>query len=421
MQKITKVSARQILDSRGMPTVEVDVFVGKCLGRAGVPSGASTGSREAAELRDGNKRYRGKGVCKAVKNVNRVMAPKLVGMDASDQEGIDKLLNGLDGTKNKSKLGANAILGCSVACAKAAAESSGMSVHKYLNPKAKLLPVPFMNVINGGAHAGNDLDFQEILIAPIGAESFCEATQICSEVYYALKEVILKKYGKNAVNVGDEGGYAPPLQRTEEALELVAKAIENEGYTEKVKLALDAAANEFHSKGVYLVAGEKHDCGTLLDYYKGLVSSFPIVSIEDPFAENDWEGFTHITKDMDIQIIGDDLFATNEKLLERGVERGACNCMLLKVNQIGTLSEATEAAKTAFRNKYSVMVSHRSGETSDPFISDLAFCLECGQIKAGAPARGERTSKYNQLLRIEEEIGESGKYAGKNFREVPKV
>lgn len=421
MAKITKVFARQILDSRGNPTVEVDAWCGKFLGRAGVPSGASTGTHEAVELRDGGKKFGGKGVLKAVENVNKIIGPKLVGMDASGQAEIDKFMIGLDGSPDKSKLGANASLGCSLACAKAEAAAEGISVYKYLNPKGKRLPVPFMNVINGGAHAGNSLDFQEHMIVPLGMKSFSEAVRACSEVYFGLGEILEKKYGKDATNIGDEGGYAPPLESTEEALGLLGEAIENSGYSGKMKLALDVAATGFFKGGEYIVANNKYDRAGLIDYYMWLAKEHPLVSIEDAFAEEDWEGFVEITKRMEVQIVGDDLFVTNKALLEKGIGMGACNCLLLKANQMGTLSEATDAARTAWKAGYGTMVSHRSGETCDPFISDLAVALECGQIKAGAPTRGERTEKYNQLLRIEEELGGKAEYAGRKFRERRKA
>lgn len=410
MAEITKVFARQILDSRGNPTVEVDVYCGEALGRAGVPSGASTGSHEAVELRDGGKEFGGKGVQKAVKNVNKILGPKLVGMDAGSQKEVDRCLIDLDGTENKSKLGANAILGCSLACAKAAAAAEGVSIHEWLKPGSKVLPVPFMNVINGGMHAGNTLDFQEHMLAPVGLKSFEEAVQACSEIYSVLGQILKSKYGRSAVNIGDEGGYAPPIERTEEALFVLEEAIGESGYLRKVKLALDVAANEFYKDGMYLVAGKVLNTEDMVQYYKGLVKDYPIISIEDPFAEEDWEGFAGLTKSVNTQVIGDDIFVSNKKRLLQGITKGACNCLLLKVNQIGTLSEAMETAKIASKNRYGTMVSHRSGETCDTFISDLAVALECGQIKAGAPARGERTAKYNRLLRIEESLGGNAKY-----------
>jgi len=416
MVNISKVFARQILDSRGNPTVEVDVTAGEFFGRFGVPSGASTGTFEAVELRDGGKKYGGNGVSKAVKNVNKIIAPKLVGMELSEQKIIDAFLLGLDGTKNKKKLGANAILGCSIACAKVAAAAEGKSVYKWLKPGAVRLPVPFANVINGGVHAGNSLDFQEHMIVPLGFRSVREATRACSEIYSELGRLLKRKYGKDASNVGDEGGYAAPLESTHEALALIETATKETGYSGKVKMALDVAANEFWDGEEYVVAGKNYSGTEMIDHYQKLIKDFPIVSIEDPFAEEDWEDFTEITKRTKIQIIGDDLFVTNKVRLEKGISFGACNCLLLKVNQIGSLTEATEAAKTAFSDGYGVMVSHRSGETVDSFISDLAVGLECGQIKLGAPARGERVEKYNRLLRIEEELGGKAKYAGRNFR-----
>jgi enolase len=422
MFKIKDILARQILDSRGNPTIEVEVYTENGIGRASVPSGASKGKWEALELRDKEKAYHGKSVDKAIKNVREVIEPALKGLDVREQRAIDKLIIELDGTQNKGKLGANALLACSLATAKAAANGLGLPLYQYLGGVASyVLPVPAMNVINGGEHAGNELDIQEHMIFPVGTTSFSEAIQAGSEVYHELKQIIKKKYGINAINVGDEGGFAPPLSDYLEPFELMIKAIEEMGYKEKLKLGIDAAATTFYKNGKYKLSGKTYSTGELVDFYKELVAQYPIISIEDGFAEDDWDGFKAITKAVgkEIQIVGDDLFVTNIKRLKRGVKAGACNALLLKVNQIGTLTEAIDAAQYAFRNHYGVMVSHRSGETEDPFIADLAVGLNCGQIKSGAPARSERCAKYNQLLRIEEQLATQGKFAGKAFRRPP--
>ncbi|AAL80339.1 enolase [Pyrococcus furiosus DSM 3638] len=423
--EIVGVVAREILDSRGNPTVEVDVYTHVGMGRAAVPSGASTGTHEALELRDGGKRYHGKGVRRAVENVNKIIAPELIGMDVRWQREIDALLLELDGTENKSNVGANAILAVSLAVAKAAANSLELPLYQYLGGvNAYVLPVPLSNVINGGVHAGNDLDFQEFMIMPIGADSFREAIRWVSETYHVLKKVIMEKYGKNAVNVGDEGGFAPPMKEVTEPLDVLIKAIEEAGYKpgDEIALALDVASSELFNEetGKYVVGGKEYDRGELLELYKDLTSTYPIVSIEDPFHEEDWEGFVMITKELGhkVQIVGDDLFVTNPKRLRKGIELGAANALLLKVNQIGTLSEAMDAAFTAFRAGYGVIVSHRSGETEDATIADLAVALNAGQIKTGAPARSDRNAKYNQLIRIEEELEGVAVYAGKRFRKV---
>ncbi|AMM53278.1 phosphopyruvate hydratase [Pyrococcus kukulkanii] len=423
--EIVAVVAREILDSRGNPTVEVDVYTNVGMGRAAVPSGASTGTHEAVELRDGGKRYHGKGVRRAVENVNKIIAPELVGMDVRWQREIDTLLLELDGTENKSNLGANAILAVSLAVAKAAADSLDLPLYRYIGgANAYVLPVPLSNVINGGVHAGNELDFQEFMIMPVGADSFREAIRWVSETYHVLKKVIMEKYGKNAVNVGDEGGFAPPMKEVTEPLDVLIKAIEEAGYRpgDEIALALDAASSEFFNAeiGKYVVGGREYTREELLDLYKELTSTYPIVSIEDPFHEEDWEGFVMITKELGkkVQIVGDDLFVTNPKRLVKGIQMGAANALLLKVNQIGTLSEAIDAAYTAFRAGYGVIVSHRSGETEDSTIADLAVALNAGQIKTGAPARSDRNAKYNQLIRIEEELEGVAVYAGKKFRKV---
>ncbi|NJE04215.1 phosphopyruvate hydratase [Thermococcus sp. MV11] len=421
--EITGVVAREILDSRGNPTVEVEVYTPVSMGRAAVPSGASTGTHEALELRDGGKRYLGKGVRRAVENVNKIIAPEIIGMDVTWQRDIDSLMLELDGTENKSNLGANAILGVSLAVAKAAANALGLPLYQYIGgTNAYVMPVPMSNVINGGVHAGNELDFQEFMIMPVGASSFREAIRWVSETYHVLKKVIAEKYGKNAVNVGDEGGFAPPMKEVTEPLEVLIKAIEEAGYKpgDEIAFALDAASSEFFhpDKGKYVVGGKEYDRGELLELYRQLVSSYPIVSIEDPFHEEDWEGFALITRELGgkIQIVGDDLFVTNPKRIRKGIEMGAANALLLKVNQIGTLSEAIDAAYTAFRAGYGVVVSHRSGETEDSTIADLAVALNAGQIKTGAPARSDRNAKYNQLIRIEEELEGIAVYPGRKFR-----
>ncbi|ANF22442.1 phosphopyruvate hydratase [Thermococcus piezophilus] len=421
--EITAVIAREILDSRGNPTVEVEVYTPISMGRAAVPSGASTGTHEALELRDGGKRYHGKGVRRAVENVNKIIAPEIIGMDVTWQRDIDMLMLELDGTENKSNLGANAILGVSLAVAKAAANALGLPLYQYIGgTNAYAMPVPMSNVINGGVHAGNELDFQEFMIMPVGAASFREAIMWVSETYHVLKSVIAEKYSKGAINVGDEGGFAPPMKEVTEPLETLIKAIEEAGYKpgDEIAFALDPASSEFYHQdiGKYVVAGKEYTREELVDLYKELVSAYPIVSIEDPFQEEDWEGFKLITKELGdkIQIVGDDLFVTNPKRLRRGIELGAANALLLKVNQIGTLSEAIDAAYTAFRAGYGVVVSHRSGETEDATIADLAVALNAGQIKTGAPARSDRNAKYNQLIRIEEELTGIAYYPGRKFR-----
>jgi len=420
MSYIKKIKARLILDSRGNPTVEVDVTTDQGMGRAAVPSGASTGSFEAVELRDGGKAFHGKDVSKAIYHVNKKIAPRLIGMNASKQGQIDALLNELDGTPNKSFLGANAILGVSMAVAKAEANSRGISLFSYLGGiGGNTLPVPAMNVINGGEHAGNELNIQEHMVLPCGAQSFFDAVKMGVEIYHELGGILKKKYGKSATNVGDEGGFAAPLTKAEEPFELVLQAAGELGYDDLAFLGMDAAASEFfhEKKGVYIVQGKKYTSGELVDFYKELSESFPIISIEDPFHEEDWEGFRELTAKIGnkVQVVGDDLFVTNMERLERGIEEKSANALLLKLNQIGTVTEAWDGGQMALRNGWGVMVSHRSGETEDTFISDLAVALNCGQIKAGAPARTDRTAKYNHLLRIEEELGKHGRYAGPAF------
>ena len=418
--EIVEIEGREVIDSRGNPTVEVEVLTrGGGYGRAIVPSGASTGIHEAVELRDKSKRFGGKGVLLAVDNVNSIIRPELIGYDSRMQREIDTLMNMLDGTKNKDKLGANAILSVSLAVAKAAADTASLPLYKYIGGcNSYIMPVPMMNVINGGEHAGNDLDFQEFMIMPIGADSIKEGIRICSETYHILKTVIKEKYGKGATNVGDEGGFAPPIKDIREALDLLTESVKKAGYEDKIVFAIDSAASEFYNseKGLYIVGGKELTTDDLLKLYKEIVEEYPVVSIEDPFHEEDFDGFSKITEELkNIQIVGDDIFVTNTERLREGIKKKSANALLLKVNQIGTLSESIDAANLAFRNGYSVVVSHRSGESEDTTIADLSVALNSGQIKTGAPARGERTAKYNQLIRIEEELG-CPKYAGKNFR-----
>ncbi len=408
--KIQKIHAREILDSRGNPTVEVDVFTDKGFGRAAVPSGASTGTYEALEMRDGDpNRYGGKGVLNAVKNVNTVIQKELLGLDVRNQREIDELMIELDETENKANLGANAILGVSMAVAKAGADSLNMPLYRYFGgSNAFTLPVPTMNVLNGGKHAGNDLAIQEFMIQPKGAETFFEAMQVGAEIYHTLGKILEKKYGGSSTNVGYEGGYAPMMSESTEALDALVQAIEEAGYTEtEVTIGLDCAASEFYADEFYTIDGKKLAAPELMDYYIELVNTYPILSIEDPFYEESFEDFEALTSELwDTIIVGDDLFVTNIERLSRGVDMGAANALLLKVNQIGSISEAFDAASMAARNGYTVVVSHRSAETEDTTIADLAVGIGAEMIKTGAPARGERTAKYNQLLRIEEDLGE---------------
>ena len=406
MIEIEDIRAREILDSRGDPTIEVDVITKKGFGRASIPSGASTGSNEALELRDGEDRYGGKGVKKAVENVNELIRPKLIGYDVREQRKIDEEMLELDGTEKKINLGANAILAVSLGVAKAAANSLSMPLYRYLGgSNARILPVPMMNVINGGMHAGNNLAIQEHMIVP-AAKRFSDAIQIASEVYHSLKKVLTDKYGKSAINIGDEGGFAPPMDNTREAFESLEKAVEEAGYSKKVFFAIDSAASEFYNdkEGYYEIDGRRLEEMELLDYYRELTEEYPIVALEDPFREEDFESFAEITDRLNIQIIGDDIFVTNVGRLKRGINMGAANALLLKINQIGTISESLDASELALRSGYGVIVSHRSGETEDTSIADIAVATGCGQIKTGAPARGERTAKYNRLIRIEEEL-----------------
>jgi len=411
---IDHIHAREILDSRGNPTVEVDVFTESGFGRASVPSGASTGTNEALELRDKDKRYLGKGVMKAVNNVNTEIRKALLGIDVRDQREIDAIMLELDGTENKSKLGANAILGVSLSVAHAAADSLGISLYRYLGgTNAFTLPVPTMNVINGGKHAGNELAIQEFMLQPSGAKTFSEALRMGAETYHTLGAILVKKYGNSAVNVGYEGGYAPPLKNTIDALDALTDAIEEAGYNKKITIGLDSAATEFYKDGKYKVDGRKLSSGELIDFYAQLVDTYPILSIEDPFEEESFEDFAELTKKLkDTIIIGDDLFVTNVKRLEQGIKMNAGNALLLKVNQIGTLSEAFDAARLAQKNKFKVVVSHRSAETEDTTIADISVAIGAELIKTGAPARSERNAKYNQLLRIEDELGKAGRFVG---------
>jgi enolase len=413
---IEAVGAREILDSRGNPTVEVEVALDDgTLSRAAVPSGASTGAFEAVELRDGGDRYGGKGVLNAVKAVLDDIGPELVGFEASEQRLLDATLIDLDTTPDKSRFGANAILGVSLAVAKAAAESADLPLFRYLGgPNAYLLPVPMMNIVNGGAHADSNVDVQEFMIAPIGAPTFAEALRHGTEVYHALKSV-LKSKGL-ATGLGDEGGFAPSLDSNRAALDLIVEALETAGFVAGVDiaLALDVAATEFHTESGYTFEGSTKSTDELIAYYTELVDAYPIVSIEDPLSEDDWDGWIALTTELDdrVQIVGDDLFVTNPVRIARGIELGAANALLVKVNQIGTLTETFDAVDLAHRHGYRCMMSHRSGETEDTTIADLAVATNCGQIKTGAPARSERVAKYNQLLRIEEELDDAARYAG---------
>lgn len=414
--EIVDIRAREILDSRGNPTVEADVHLaGGAFGRAAVPSGASTGALEAVELRDGGDRYGGKGVSQAVENVSTTIATALAGIDATRQEEIDQIMLDLDGTPNKANLGANAILAVSLATARAAAAQSGLPLYRYLGgPAARTLPVPCLNVLNGGAHAANSVDIQEFMLVPGGFASFREALTAGVEIYHALKKVLA---GRGlATNVGDEGGFAPNLPTNRAALELLSEAIESAGYKtgSEVALALDVAASEIYREGNYQLEGKELSSEEMVAYLAGLVDEFPLVSVEDGMDEADWDGWVSLTAQVGdrTQLVGDDLFVTNEEILQRGIRENAANAILIKVNQIGSLSETLHTMQTAEGASYGRMVSHRSGETEDSFIAHLAVATNAGQIKTGAPARGERTAKYNQLLRIEEALGGSARYAG---------
>lgn len=419
MAIIYDVYAREILDSRGNPTVEVEVMLDDgTFATAAVPSGASTGIFEAVELRDGDKsRYLGKGVLNAVKNVNDIIAPEVIGLDARDQVSIDEIMIGLDGTPNKGKLGANAILGVSLAVAKAAAESQGLELYQYLGgANSKELPVPMMNILNGGAHADNNVDIQEFMIMPVGATCFTEGLRWCAEIYHTLKAV-LKEKGL-ACGVGDEGGFAPNLGSNEEALQVIMQAIEKAGYKpgEDIRLAIDAASSEFYKDGKYNLAseGKSLTSAEMVSYYESLLDKYPIISIEDGLAEDDWEGWKLMTEKLGkrIQIVGDDLFVTNTERLKKGIETGTANAILIKLNQIGTVTETLDAIEMAKRAGYTCVISHRSGETADTTIADVAVAVNSGQIKTGAPNRSERVAKYNRLLRIEDRLGEAAQYRG---------
>ncbi|GAJ97611.1 MULTISPECIES: phosphopyruvate hydratase [Geomicrobium] len=419
MTMIADVLAREVLDSRGNPTVEVEVVTEDgILGRALVPSGASTGEHEAVELRDGGTRYMGKGVLKAVENVNETIAPQLVGVDVSDQIGIDQLMIELDGTTNKGNLGANAILGVSIACAYAAAQEQGVELYEYLGGiNAKTLPVPMMNILNGGEHADNSVDLQEFMVMPVGADDFRSAMMIGTEIFHTLKKVLQEK-GLNTA-VGDEGGFAPDLDSNEEALSTIMEAIERAGYKpgEDVVLAMDAAASEMYEDGKYNLKGEGvvKTVDEMIDFYENLVNKYPIVSIEDGLDENDWDGWKKLTERIGdrVQLVGDDLFVTNTVKLAEGIEKGVGNSILIKVNQIGTLTETFDAIEMAKRAGYTAVISHRSGETEDATIADIAVAVNAGQIKTGAPSRTDRVAKYNQLLRIHDQLGGRGVYPGK--------
>lgn len=426
MSSIIDIHARQILDSRGNPTVEVEVITEEgAMGRAAVPSGASTGAHEAVELRDGDKKvFMGKGVLKAVNNVNKIIADKLMGVDVFEQNEIDRLMLKLDGTDNKAELGANAILAVSLACAKAAAIEANMPLYRYVGGvNANTLPIPLMNILNGGSHADNSIDFQEFMIMPVKADSFSEALRMGTEVFHHLKNVLKKK--GYSTNVGDEGGFAPNIPSNEEAIETVLKAIEEAGYKpgKDIYIAMDAATTEFYDEktGLYTFKksdGREMDSSTMVAYWKQWTEKYPIISIEDGMAEDDWKGWAELTKTIgsNVQLVGDDLFVTNSKRLQKGIDKGVANSILVKVNQIGSLSETIDAVNLATRHAYTNIMSHRSGETEDTTIADLAVALNSGQIKTGSASRTDRIAKYNQLLRIEEELGKNAYYPGKDFK-----
>lgn len=428
---IVSILARSIFDSRGNPTVEVDLYTAKGLFRAGVPSGASTGIHEALELRDNIKtEYMGKGVNQAVKNVNEIIAPALLAQNFSvvDQKKIDDFMLSLDGTKNKSKLGANAILGVSIAVCKAGAAEKGVPLYRHIADLAGnadvIMPVPAFNVINGGSHAGNKLAMQEFMLLPTGAATFKEAMRMGSEIYHNLKNVIKAKYGMDACNVGDEGGFAPNIQDNMEGLELLKVAIEKAGYTGRVQIGMDVAASEFYENGNYNLDFKSKNpdpskvvtSDALAGIYKEMMANYPVISIEDAFEQDDWAAWTKFASETSMQLVGDDLTVTNTERIRTAIDKKACNCLLLKVNQIGSVTESIDSCKLAQSSGWGVMVSHRSGETEDSFIADLVVGLRTGQIKTGAPCRSERLAKYNQLLRIEEELGANAKFAGVNFR-----
>lgn len=419
MSKILAVKARQVLDSRGNPTVECDIKSNDGVFRASVPSGASTGANEALELRDHKKEFLGNGVMRAVNNINLILAKKLKGRNPTAQEELDNLMIKLDGTQNKSKLGANAMLAVSMALSRAGAAAKDMQLYEHVGKlygtKKFTLPIPAFNIINGGKHAGNKLDIQEYMILPTGAKNFAEALRMGSEIYHTLKKSLENHFGKTAINVGDEGGFAPPLTCIEEPFDYITDAIIKLGYWKKVKLGIDCASTTYWKHGTYYLEGKEYTPDKLADKYADLVDGYPLVSIEDPFYEEDFENFARLNRRLaNTQIVGDDLLVTNPKRVRKAITMKSCNCLLLKINQIGTITEALEAAKMAKNAGWNIMTSHRSGETEDSFIADLAVGIASGQIKSGAPCRGERLSKYNQLLRIEEETG--APYAGKTIR-----
>jgi len=417
MSKIKKIRAREILDSRGNPTVEVDAFTKGGLSRASVPSGASTGKYEALELRDNERRYLGKGVLKAVSNVNNVIAKKIIGRDCIRQRKVDELMIELDGTPNKSNLGANAILAVSMAICKAGALESNLPLYKYVaklvDSRTVTLPIPQMNVINGGIHAGIKNDFQEHMIIPLGAKTFSDALRICSETYHTLKKILKEKFGNSAIQVGDEGGFVPPLKSIYERFEFILKAIEELGYEKEFALATDAAASQFYHNGKYKILEREYSSAELTDFYSELCEKYKILSIEDGLSEDDWDGWIKLNSELGkkIQIVGDDLLVANIERIRKAIKLDACNALLMKLNQIGTVIEALDAFRLARKAGWNVIVSHRSGSTEEPFFADLVVGLGAGQFKYGAPARSERTCNYNQLLRIEEEMGRKAKYS----------
>jgi len=421
MSRIREVRAREILDSRGNPTVEADIKTGKGIFRAMVPSGASAGAHEALEMRDGDKsRYLGKGTLKAVGNVNKIISKKIIGMDCTKQGEIDNALLEIDGTENKGRLGANAMLPVSMAAVKTGAAEFSMPLYEYIGilfgVKPNLLPAPMCNVINGGKHAGQENSIQEHMLMPIGAKSFSEGIRMAAETYHCLKDMLKKKFGAGATLIGDEGGFAPKELRTvEERLDIMSEALKQAGYENEISFTLDPAASEFFKDGVYIVEGKRMNGTEMVDFYADLVKTYPIVSIEDGLAEDDWQSWQEMVKKLGrkIQIVGDDLFATNTKRIQKGIELNAANSVLIKLNQIGTITETLNAIRMAFDNKWTAVVSHRSGETEDSFIADLVVGVNAGQIKTGAPARSDRNAKYNQLLRIEEELGSKAKYGCK--------
>jgi enolase len=417
MSKIAKVKAREIIDSRGNPTVEVDIVTRKGVSRASVPSGASTGEHEALELRDNNRRYLGKGVRKAVGNINNVIAEQIVGRDCTQQAEIDELMIVLDGTPDKSSLGANSILAVSMAVCKAGATASETPLYEYIShmadSNATTLPIPQMNVINGGVHAGVENDFQEHMIVPIGAETFSDALRMCSETYHILKKTLKTRFGPRAIQVGDEGGFVPPVQSIDERFELILHAVEELGYMKEFALATDAAASEFYYDGEYRILEKQYSSEELVDFYSAMCEQYNLVSIEDGLDEDDWDGWIRLNSKLgtNVQIVGDDLLVTNVQRIRKAVKLNACNALLLKLNQIGTVTEALDAFKLARQSGWRAIVSHRSGSTEETFFADLVVGLDAGQFKYGAPARGERTCNYNQLLRIEEELGQKAQYS----------